>query len=239
MILGVTNQQFKLFDLINKFFTKNNYSWNHEEWLALIRDVQDAGININSEELGNLLENEKIRHERNIIMNELEKGLVKQFEDLVQEVVSLNIRRDNLKKEVNELSIKKEDMLTFFKEHHLNKEKFEAEKDSFENDKKFLEEEKKLLHESRATIDAEKKKLEQYENKILTNNTTNTHHPHDTDKLRKEVSEYEKVLKQKEDRLFEVEKAIERKIAKLKEKEDSLIKYEQIIDKKKGKKSWF
>lgn len=49
----------KLLHILDEFIEEKNASWNHDDWLLLIKKINSSGIVIPDIDLGNVLENEK------------------------------------------------------------------------------------------------------------------------------------------------------------------------------------
>src|SRR3989338_5828901 len=52
-------QEHELLNLVDNFIIQKNGSWTHEDWLSLLSKVQEKRININEQQLGEILENER------------------------------------------------------------------------------------------------------------------------------------------------------------------------------------
>jgi len=54
----------KLFDIINNFMENTHMRWNHNDWLSLLAQVDEAGFLMDKDELGRLIERERERRIR-------------------------------------------------------------------------------------------------------------------------------------------------------------------------------
>ena len=52
----------KLLQLIDRFVEEKSGSWNHEDWLFLVNNVKENGIEIQENNLGDLLESERDKY---------------------------------------------------------------------------------------------------------------------------------------------------------------------------------
>lgn len=59
---------FKFFQIVDKFLKDTNMKWNHEDWLHLIHEVKHAGYKITEDELGAMIERERERRIKQIII---------------------------------------------------------------------------------------------------------------------------------------------------------------------------
>ncbi|MBR9690746.1 hypothetical protein GOV08_03615 [Candidatus Woesearchaeota archaeon] len=56
-------KSFKVFEIIENFFEKTNLRWGHEDWLSLLSKMEKAGVSIDPDQLGQMLERERERRQ--------------------------------------------------------------------------------------------------------------------------------------------------------------------------------
>ncbi len=179
----------KLKQVLRKFILEHNFSWNHDDWLDLVRATR--GYEISEQELGELLEAEK-------------KALVEKLKRELDNPVSDNIGED---KEIKS-------MLDEIGESQKLIEKREAELNAMA---KQIQEDKKLLDFIfyAKSIDMTEKEIKKYEKKVLHNLKERYNKVRkkekELEKLQYEINRKELELQQREENLLkkEIERFLE------------------------------